>query len=262
MPTPTGANSNPILAPRGSAYPNLHFSVKPPPDVAGADINDALYIEHCQSSTHVYSIAQREGIPDPFPHVSQYFERIEASCNDSFQPQGPAPLPGDLAQAIAFNSDDDLWAAQSFRENQIRRLRTISEESHLTDRWCLSTFDPIKSATGKIHLTLLARLVEFTGAKDSRWLTQSLTGFPITGCLRQASTFPLNPDTPKSFVDPDTLFAPIPTCFKDWEPSAVSKNAEHLWDEATEQDAAGWLAKPRPLNENDRPPNTQRGGAT
>ena len=148
--------------------------------------------------------------------------------------------------------------AHSGTNRQMHHLRTIAEECRSETRRLYSATSPfILPATGKIHIALLAHLLDYTGMSGPKWILQFVVGFPLSGCLHQSRTFATDDDSPFTFVDPDTLFASSPHRLKTRSPRAVSRHAEQLWAEALKQVDEGWLTPPGPLGANshflDRP---------
>ena len=229
----------------------LAFGPLPMPTTEYSVYNDDLVIEHYSPAPHSYAGKQRKGISEPFPTALSYEQHIDSALNASFPLHDPAPLPRDLELALRFNKDNDLETVRAFRAKQMNHLRTIAEECRSETQRLYSATPPfILPATGKVHIALLAHLLDYTGMGGSKWILQFVVGFPLIGCLYQTRTFPTDDDAPFTFVDPDTLFASSPHRFKARAPRAVSRHAEQLWAEALKQVDEGWLTPPEPLGDN------------
>ena len=86
----------------------------------------------------------------------------------------------------------------------------------------------------------------------ARWILQFVVGFPLVGCLQQSRAFPLDTTDPVDFTNPDALFPTSSIRFMSRAPRAVTRHAEHLWEEALVQVSEGWLTAPEPMDQNRR----------
>ena len=232
-----------------------HFVYGPDPTLNfhHDELNDDLSIEHYRSAPLSYLGSQRRGIVDPLPTTSSYEEHIKGALNAAFPLHEPAPLPVDLEWALRFQCENDLATIQAYRSTQLAWVRKIAAEcQHTTDELYRSTPSSIAPATGKVHIALLSHLMGFTQMKGRKWVTQFVTGFPMTGCLSQSGVFPLDPETPTTFTDPTTLFATSAERFATRSKRSVSRHTAALWEEAMAQVRDGWLSEPQPLNADGR----------
>ena len=214
------------------------------------EVNDDLIIEHYRPAPRSYSGSQRRGISEPFPTATSYEEHIEGALNATFPLHEPAPLPKGLELALEFNRVNDLGEIRQYRQHQMEILRSIAEETKSsTLKMYKKTPESIRSATGRVRIAMIAHLVKFTRMNGSKWVGQFVTGFPITGCLQQAHTFPLDEGIPTTFVDPVKLFTTNTARFRARAPRDISPKAGQLWGEAMEQVNSGWLAPPEPLDD-------------
>ena len=214
---------------------------------------DDVKLDHYQSPPLIFMGSQRKGVKDPFPNASSYLSHMEQATSSPFPLGAPCPLPTDVDKAVKFLKRLDKSGIEEFWADQMQLIKKMSAHPYCSSaNWYSARPLFLRKAPTTLNVAIIAQLADFYGIGARNWLSQYISGFPISGTICQSMTFPLTetPDNPFP-TSIDSLLAESPAKFKT-RSARKPPHAEALWLEATEQVAKGWLAAPRILNREGR----------
>ena len=214
---------------------------------------DDVKLDHYQSPPLIFMGSQRRGVRDPIPTASSYESHLKKALSLPFPLSSQCPLPRDVEKAFEFLKRLDREGIERFWSDQMDRLRKISAHPYCSSaNWYSARPSFLASAPTDLNVALLAQLADHYGIGAHNWLSQYVSGFPITGTICQAKTFPLTdtPDNPFP-VSWTSLIADAPAKFRA-RATRKPPHADTIWSEAMEQVGRGWLAPPRALDKDGR----------
>ena len=157
--------------------------------------------------------------------------------------EGEEIFPQDIQEAISFMANKSSEEMLEFWQTTVG---VLAERAYVLMPQLVQMRNELKeeelATRARLHLPLLAELLEQEGMGGEDWLAQFCEGFPMIGTVGEPGVYPANSHTPKP-ISREELFR---TAKDRWKPGKKPDEAHRakLWEEAMTQTEKGWLSGP------------------
>ena len=208
--------------------------------------NDTVTIPHYETNdSHLFG-KQRKGISTKIDTCSGHLMHLETASQLSYPFSSPTPIPEDLRDSVNLMVSATENDIRNFWQRQLDRFSVLAEHTSLiSSEWYDSTPVEIQGATGTIDVALLSTLMRRYGMGDGAWASQFVHGFPITGVISQAHTFPCCPPPDDLPGNPNLLFDTSKKRFVGRSKKSPTAHLSTVWAETMKEVSKGWLGPPR-----------------
>ena len=196
---------------------------------------------------------QRKEIQYNFPDARSKVDHGERATQETSRLTDDIPLPPELPRSLEFTQATPADQLRSFWNDQIEALSSLVEISAPPPppptpaiQAARSSLIPanIRSAAGFLKTTALSALMRQFPIGGQNWIPQFIYGFDIIGEFPQKGVFPSSKKIPTP-ADPDTIWSDVEERFCSRAKSSGYAQGGHLWAEALDQVASGWLSEPQ-----------------
>ena len=217
-----------------------------PADFRPGDSADISLI-HYERYPLAISGKQRKGVCCSAQNAKSRIDHVRQALQLKFPMSQEIPTPTELADAVDFIRETDEKLITSFWKHQISMLKKMADSfQHSTEEWYHCVPPQLKNLPSRLHLVLIAHILQFLGRGGTRRLQQYIFGPPLIGRVAYPGVFPEK--------EPE-ITSPIPEAdIRKGASERFASRAKHrvpltdeLWKEALDQVKAGRLDTRRQL---------------
>ena len=183
---------------------------------------------------------QRKGIHVNIADATSHTDFVDNAMRGPSHLSGPAPLPPELADSVAFlrsHSDAEirlLWRLQ------LKRHRALVRASKpLQAEWYPHNPPDCASSTGDVNIGGPRSSYGSVGHGGQRWRKQFAFGFDVAGTYSQSDLYPISKKKFAPPLDTDTIWPEVSVRFRARARASGFKHADRLWRESLSQHERG-----------------------
>ena len=134
---------------------------------------------------------QRKGICRSIQNSDSMSDHVRQALQLKFPMSHGISLLAELADALEFISATEEKLITSFWKLQISMLRRTDESyQHSTEEWYSFTPPQLGNLSSKMHLVLVAHILQLLGCGGASWMQQYISGAPMVGRISYPDVFP------------------------------------------------------------------------